>query len=1178
LKKFSSTAVCVKFLSFVFAVLVGIAAFPPLTASATPVFSEPQRLVVDAVDDSRQIAIPGNVRPEAVAENDRGVVENTLPLDHMQILLKRPIDREEALERLMIEQQTPGSPNYRSWLSAADFGERFGPATEDIAAVTTWLEQKGFRVNSVNAGRTMIDFSGNAGMVETAFGTQIHRLEVNGVQHIANMSDPRIPAALAGVVAGIVSLHDFRPHTNYKAKPKYTYTSGSSTLQALVPADLATIYNLNPVFSAGNTGAGQTIVLIEDTNVHATTDVSTFRSTFGLPAATFTQVHPSSCTNPGDVAGNDGEATLDVEWAGAAAPGAALELASCADTSTTFGGLIAIQNLINGSSPPTIMSVSYGECEAENGATANAAYVSTYQQAASEGVSVFVSSGDEGAASCDADETKSTHGIGVSGFASTPYNVAVGGTDFGDAYAGTTGTYWNTTNTSTYGSAKSYINEIPWNDSCASQLISSYNGSSTTYGSAGFCNSTTGKADYLTTASGSGGPSGCATGTASTSGVISGSCAGTAKPSWQSGILGNPSDGVRDIPDVSLFAANGVWGHYYIYCYTGSSADGGAACTGAPSGWSGAGGTSFASPIMAGIQALVNTKIGASVGNPASTYYALAKTEYGSSGSSSCNSSKGNAVGSTCIFYDVTQGDMDVNCTGTHNCYLPSGTNGVLSTSSSAYAPAYGTATGWDFATGIGTVNAANLVNGWPGGTAGYSLSTSPTSLSVTQGGSASTTVTVTDTNGFSGSVSLAASGLPSGVTAAFSPTSTATTSTLTLTASSSATTGSATITITGTSGSITETTTVSVTVSAAAQASFSLSASPTSLSENQGAAASTTISVTDINGFSGSVALSASGLPSGVTAAFSPASTTSTSTLTLTASSTATTGTSTVTITGTSGSLTETTTVSLTVSAVAQANYTLSASPTSLTEAQGAGASTTVTVTPSNGFTGSVALTASGLPTGVTAAFSPASTTSTSTLTLTASSTATVGTSTVTITGTSGSLSHTTTVSLTVSSAGGGVTQLLGNSGFENGTTTTPWTMTSGVINDSSSEPPYAGSWDAWLDGYGEKHTDTVSQSFTIPTGKTTATLAFYLHIDTAETTKTAKNDTLSVQILNSSGTVLGTVATFSNLNAASGYTMYSYSLSGYIGDTVTLEFTGTENSSKQTSFVLDNVTVNVQ
>ena len=190
----------------------------------------------------------------------------------------------------------------------------------------------------------------------------------------------------------------------------------------MVPADLATIYNLNPLFSAGISGQGQTVVVIEDTNVYSTADWTTFRSTFGLSGYTsgsFTQVHPTgsaSCSNPGVVSGAESEAELDAEWASAAAPSAAIELASCTDTRTTFGGLIALQNLINGSNPPSIISISYGECEAENGATANAAYNTTYQQAVALGISVFVSSGDEGAASCDANATKSTHGIGVSGF------------------------------------------------------------------------------------------------------------------------------------------------------------------------------------------------------------------------------------------------------------------------------------------------------------------------------------------------------------------------------------------------------------------------------------------------------------------------------------------------------------------------------------------------------------------------------------------------------------------------------------------------------------------------------------------------------------------------------------------------------------------------------------------
>ena len=679
--------------------------------------AEAPRLVVQAISDAQTLALPGNIRPEARLANDRGPVADGLVLEHMQLLLQRPAQTEQALDSLMAAQQDRASPLYHSWLTAAEFGTQFGPAAADVDAVVGWLQAHGFTVNGVQAGRTFIDFSGTAGQVRQAFQTEIHNLDVAGIPHIANMTDPRIPAALSGVVAGIVSLHDFRPHPNFKPRPAYTFTSGGSTFEAVVPADLATIYNFKPLFAAGISGQGQSVVVIEDTNVYSTANWTTFRSVLGLSSYTggsFTQTHPtgsSACSNPGVVSGNESEATLDAEWASAGAPSAAIVLASCSDTNTTFGGLIALQNLINSSSPPAIVSISYGECEVKNGVTANAAFNTAYKQAAALGTSVFVSAGDEGAASCDADLAKATHGIAVSGFASTPYNVAVGGTDYGDTYAGTNSTYWNTTNTSTYGSAKSYIPEIPWNDSCASVLLSTASGYSTTYGSSGFCNSATGKADYLTTASGSGGPSGCATGSASTSGVVSGTCKGYAKPSWQS-LVGNPADGVRDMPDISLFAANGVWGHYYVYCDS-DTQDGGVACTGAPSGWSGAGGTSFASPIVAAVQALVNQKQGAKQGNPNPTYYKLAATEYGTSGSTTCNSSKGNGVATSCTFYDVTLGDMDVDCTGTHNCYKPSGTYGVLSTSNTTYSKAYGTGTGWDFATGIGTLNAANLVDNW---------------------------------------------------------------------------------------------------------------------------------------------------------------------------------------------------------------------------------------------------------------------------------------------------------------------------------------------------------------------------------------------------------------------------------------------------------------------------------
>ncbi len=663
--------------------------------------------------------------------------------------------------------------------------------------------------------------------------------------------------------------------------------------------------------------------------------------------------------------------------------------------------------------------MSYGECEAYNGATSNAAYNAVYQQAVIEGISVFVSAGDSGASSCsDGDNYWVTTGIGVSAFASTPYNVAVGGTDFGDTYAGTNSTYWSSTNSSTYGSALSYVPEIPWNDSCGSQLLSESYGYSVSYGYDGFCYSAMG-IDYYDTAAGSGGPSSCATGAPSEPGIVGGKCAGYPKPAWQS-LVGVPSDGVRDIPDVSLFAANGIWGHYYPFCF--SDPNGGASCAAAPDTWAGAGGTSFASPIMAGIQALVNQKTGERQGNPNPVYYSLAASEYGASGDSSCNSTLGNTAGSACIFYDVTLGDMDVDCQG-FDCYWPTEpdntptdpTVGSLTTdpTNNSYQAAYASTTGWDFATGIGTLNAANLVNNWPAPTPNFSLAATPTALTIVQGGSGTSTIAIIPQGGFNASVQFSASNLPKGVTAAFSPNPASSTSTLTLTASATAAYGAFTVTLSGKSGSLASTTTLNLTVTQA-DPHFTLSAMPSAVSVVQSVGnATSTINITPVNGFSGNVTLAASGLPKGVTASFNGNPAASASVVTFTASQTAKTGTATVTITGTSGSLSASTTITLTVNPLG--NFTLTATPKTLTIARGSSGTSTITITPKDTFDQSVTLFASGLPKGVTASFSLNPSTSTSTLTLTVSDSAAIEESPITITGIYGTLSHEAFVKLTV-------------------------------------------------------------------------------------------------------------------------------------------------------------------
>jgi subtilase family serine protease len=671
-------------------------------------------LVTQAVDSTKLHTLAGNTRPEANAQNDRGRVAETFAMNHMLLQLQRSPEREQALKNFIDQQHNSKSPNFHQWLTAAQFGEIYGPSQRDIETVSEWLRARGFTVNVVYPSGMMIDFSGTAGQVSAAFATEIHRLSVNGKEHIANISDPKIPEALTPVIAGIVSLHDFRAPSMKMARAHYTLET-----QPIVPADLATIYDLNAAFAAGYSGQGQTIVVLEDSDLYNTADWDTFRKVLGLSTYTggsLSTINPappkgtSNCSDPG-IAEAEDEATLDAEWASAAAPDAAIVVATCADTTTTGGFLIAAQNLINAKAPPPIMSLSYGFCEAETGVAMNAAYNSAYQQAVSEGVSVFVSSGDGGAAACDRNFNAATHGIGISSSSSTPYNVAVGGTDFADTSQGTNNTYWGSTNSATYGSAISYVPEIPWNDSCAGSVVSLYFHYSVGYGSSGFCGSSKAVENQLfLVAGGAGGPSGCATGVPSANLTVSGTCKGYAKPSWQTGVPGIPSDGVRDVPDISLFASNGFWGHYYVYCFS-DVANGGAACAGSPAGWSGAGGTSFSSPILAGIQALVNQKMGGAQGNPNPVYYKLAASSEASS-----------------VFHSITTGDIAVNCAGAMNCFgeefvgrgrgtpLEFQGNGGLSTSSATYTPAFGAGSGWNFATGLGSVDAYNLIMNWSKG------------------------------------------------------------------------------------------------------------------------------------------------------------------------------------------------------------------------------------------------------------------------------------------------------------------------------------------------------------------------------------------------------------------------------------------------------------------------------
>ncbi len=691
------------------------------TAFAAPQAGSPAVAprIVTAVDETKMVTLAHSTHRLAVPQYDQGAVEDSMPMEHMLLQLRRSPEQEAALKQTIDELQDPHSGKYHQWLTADEMGTKFGPAQQDIETVSQWLSLHGFQVNTVHKNGLTIDVSGTAGQVREAFHTEIHKYVVNGKQHIANASDAQIPAAMAPVVAGFVALHNFMP------KPALSKPVNALTFPCTgcpdgfngqvqyneAPGDLAAIYNVGPLYKAKKpiTGKGQTVVVLEDTDINPA-DVATFRKAFGLSsyAGTFTQIHPGTgCSDPG-MNPSEGEAALDAEWAGAVAPDAAVELASCADTATAFGAFIAAQNLLDLKNPPPIMSLSFLECETNNGPgtvnEGNAFVNNLWQQAAGEGVSVFVAAGDNGAAGCDDFNTASsaTTGIAANALASTPYDVATGGTDFLDTAEGSLSTYWSTTNDPAGRSAKSYIPEMPWNDSCASSVLFTYLGATS---AASFCNSTTGSG-FLDIVAGSGAPSF----------VYS-------KPWWQTGIIGIPNDGKRDLPDVSLFASNGFWNHAIMFCMS-DVKQGGVPCdytNPVDNFFNSAGGTSFTAPQFASIQALINQKAGAPQGNPDPIFYDLARLEYGSTADpntsqlKACNSNLGNGVASSCIFNDVTTGNSTVPCYGTNDCYGSTLNDyGILSRSDTKLLQAYPTKTGWDFATGLGSINVTNLVNAWP--------------------------------------------------------------------------------------------------------------------------------------------------------------------------------------------------------------------------------------------------------------------------------------------------------------------------------------------------------------------------------------------------------------------------------------------------------------------------------
>ncbi|MGD0680878.1 MAG: chitobiase/beta-hexosaminidase C-terminal domain-containing protein [Terracidiphilus sp.] len=700
-------------------IAVAAALAAPSNPSSPAAASQVAPRVQSAVDDAARVVLRGNTHPQVQAAaghagstlsipansaTDLGAVDDSLPAGRMLLLLQRSPEQEAALADFIQAAHTPGSSTYHQWLKPADFGRLYGPTDSDLAAVTAWLQSHGLTVNQVHAGRLAIEFSGTAGQVSEAFQTQIHRYQVNGEMHLANSTDPSVPIALAPVIAGLARLNDFHPQPRlqvlgqaqfnsktHQATPLWTYPQNGGVVFVMAPGDFAKQYDI-PAYSTGIIGSGQSIAIISESNVDLSL-VQAYQSLFGLTANLPTVIVDGA--DPGQNSAAT-EAYLDIELAGSVAPGATVLLYTSGGTALSDGLALAAMRAVE-DDQAGVISVSYGECEMELGQGGNTFWSALWQQAATQGQTVFVSSGDGGSAGCDNFNAQQAAygGLQVNGIASTPYNVAVGGTDFYyNQYAGTSSaissqlsTYWSTTSTATPAvSLKQTIPEQAWNDFFGFNMYDSGNpalqpGEMIIAGGGGASSA----ALY---------PSGIAT--------------GYPKPAWQTG-TGVPTDHVRDLPDISLFAANGY--NYSFYPICASPGDCSNLTNSGTVVITGVGGTSASSPAMAAIQALINQSTGAWAGQANFIYYPL-------------------AVKQPSAFHDVTVGGNQVLC-------YPSTTNCVTGTSASNSTGfyvenGYSASTGYDLATGLGSIDVANLIKFWNSVTftpTATTLSVSPASL-----------------------------------------------------------------------------------------------------------------------------------------------------------------------------------------------------------------------------------------------------------------------------------------------------------------------------------------------------------------------------------------------------------------------------------------------------------------
>jgi subtilase family serine protease len=690
-------------LSFV-TLFVGLAvALSPVPAAAQGRI--PNRINT-AVSSSRMVAIPGSVHPRALQATDLGPLAGDTQLPGMSLHFTLSAEQQAAINQLLADQQDPASPRYHQWLTPQQYAAQFGLSSSDIAKVTAWLTGQGFTVTGVANGGDFITFSGSVAQVQTAFATSIHSLALNGETHFANVTSISVPSAFAGVVGAVSGLHDFRlkprVHTSF-VKPNFT--SSVSGSHFIAPGDIYTIYDMNPLLSSTSLpGANMTIAVTGQVDI-SLYDVNTFRAASGLnvnpptvqvvPSAVYGGCDPGTptsynlaCVGKNPPTSNDlAESSIDVEWSGAMAPYATVLFVTSQDV------FLSMQYAIDTNAAP-IVTTSYGNCEAAWGTTDMNMANQFSQQANVQGQTILAAAGDSGATDCDSSsEASASEGLAVDFPASSPFVTALGGTGFsGDVAATGSGSTWGatqywkgTSGSDVIGSAISYIPEAVWNDASAGYF-----------------------------GGGGGGVSSFFT-----------------KPAWQveTGASGMtslvPADGARDVPDLSLNASDTH--DSFLYCVgvvSGVSCGNGFRISATNNGLTVAGGTSFDSQIFGGMLALIEQKIGSKIGNANPTLYALG------------NKAAYYNPTTTSVFHDVTSGNNAILCTvGSTDC--PTG--GSIG---------YSAGTGYDLATGWGSVDLNNLATDWnlvtPLGSGSLAANTSTTNLVATTSTSSPTSVTVT--------------------------------------------------------------------------------------------------------------------------------------------------------------------------------------------------------------------------------------------------------------------------------------------------------------------------------------------------------------------------------------------------------------------------------------------------